>query len=205
MKCLRWLFLLQFAATLAFGQAAQQNQSHNSIDRPEAVVRSLYTKVVTLHPVGIPQGAEMKNLSPYLSKALLHKIHLFEACYAEWLRQNPDPNTKHPFGVFESGLFSGADDRSEVQAFEIEKGESLKDGSLRVYVKLTNDDPPGHPQTWRVAVIVIRENRHYVISDVIYLQDKNIPIESSLSELSKQCNGACWVGNNNQRSGLNQE
>jgi hypothetical protein len=199
MNLLRCIFLLQFAMTLALGQAAQESGLPNLPNQPEALVRSLYTEVVARHPIGIPQEADMKIFTPYLSKVLLHRIDLFQACYADWLRQNPDPNTKHPFGVFESGLFSGADERSEVQAFQIERTQSRKDGSFRVYVRLTYDDPPGHPQTWRVAVIVVRENGHYFIDDVIYLADKELHVESRLSDgLSNQCKGPHWGGDGGQ-------
>lgn len=201
MNLLRCIFLLQFATTLALGQPAQESGPPSLPNQPEALVRSLYTEVVARHPIGIPQEADMKIFTPYLSKVLLRRIDLFQACYADWLRQNPDPNTKHPFGVFESGLFSGADERSEVQAFQIERTQSQKDGSFRVIVSLTYDDPPGHPQTWRVAAIVVRENGHFVIDDVIYLVDKDIHVESRLSGgLSNQCNGPHWIGDGHQRN-----
>ena len=196
---LRYMFLLQFATILAFGQPVHDSTRSSLPNQPEALVRSLYTEVVARHPIGVPHEAEMKIFAPYLSTALNHRIDLFLGCYADWLRQNPDPNTKHPFGVFESGLFSGADERSEVQAFQIERTQSRKDGSFRVYVRLTYDDPPGRPQTWRVAAIVVRENGHFVIDDVIYLVDKDIHVESRLSGgLSNQCNGPHWIGDGHQ-------
>jgi hypothetical protein len=201
MNYLRYIFLLQFATILALGQPIRDSNPPSLPNQPEALVRSLYTEVVARHPIGIPQKAEMKIFAPYLSAALHHRIDLFLGCYADWLRQNPDANTKHPFGVFESGLFSGADERSEVQAFQIERTQSRKDGSFRVYVRLTYDDPPGHPQTWRVAAIVVRENGQFVIDDVVYLVDKDIHVESRLSGgLSNQCNGPHWVGDRHQRN-----
>jgi hypothetical protein len=195
MNLLRCILLLQFATTLALGQPSHGSQPSGPPIQPEALVRSLYSEVVARHPIGIPGGTEMKIFAPYLSKALLHRIDLFQACYADWLRQNPDPNTKPPFGLFESGLFSGADDRSELQTFQIERTQSQKDGSLRVYLRLMYADSPGHLRTWRVATIVVREDGHFVIDDVIYLKDKDIPVESRLSGgLSYQCEGSHWVG-----------
>ena len=206
MNLLRFICFLQFATTLALGQPTQESGLPSLRSQPEALVRSLYTEVVARHPIGIPQEADMKIFTPYLSKVLLHRIDLFQACYADWLRQNPDPNTKHPFGVFESGLFSGADARSEVQAFQIERTQSKEDGSFRVIVSLTYDDPPGHPETWRVATVVVRESGHFVIDDVIYLKDENIHVESRLSAgLSNQCNGPHWVRNSNPQNDVKQK
>jgi len=195
MKLLWCLVFFPLATTLALGQSAYESKPPGPPNQPEALVYSPYTEVVARHSIGIPNDADMKIFALYLSKVLLHRIDLFRACYADWLRQNPDPNTKHPFGVFESGLFSGADDRSEVQTFQLDNTQEQRDGSLRVNVRLTYEDPPGHPQTWRVATVVVRENGRFVIEDVIYPKDKNIHVESRLSEgLSNQCNGPHWVG-----------
>lgn len=70
----RCLILLHFTTTLAFGQSAQESRPPTASKQPEAMIRSLYREVVTHHPVGIPEGVDMKIFSPYLSKALLHRI-----------------------------------------------------------------------------------------------------------------------------------
>jgi len=205
MKFLRCVFLLQLATTLALGQPAHESNSRFLPNHPEALVQSLYTEVVTRHPAGIPQGADMKVFAPYLSKSLLQRVDLFLACYADWLRQNPDPNTKPPFGVFESGIFSGSNERTEPRTFHVEKAQAQKDGSFRVYVSLAYEDPPGHSQTWRVAAIVVLENGHFVVDDVIYLKDKETHVQSRLSGgLSYQCDGARWVGYGDRQKDLKQ-
>jgi hypothetical protein len=186
---------LQVATILALGQSSPRSNPPGLPNQPEALVRSLYHEVVLHHPVGIPDGADMKIFAPYMSKALLHRIDEFLACDADWLRQNPQPNLKAPFGVWESGLFSGAYERTEPRIFHIERTEPEKDGSFRVYLKLTYEDPPGHPYTWRVAAVVVREIDHFVVDDVIYLKDKDHADQSRLSEgLSYQCDGPRWVG-----------
>jgi hypothetical protein len=199
MNFLRCLLFMQFATTVAFAQPTLHRNQANSPTDPGALVRRLYHEVVLRHPVGIPRGAEMRIFAPYLSKALIHKIDLFLACDADWLRQNPEPHLKAPFGVWESGLFSGVYERTEPKLFQIERTQLERDGSFRVYVKLTYDDPPGHPQNWRVAAIVVKENGHYAVDDVIYLNDKDLDVESRLSEaLSTGCDGAHWKGDGNR-------
>jgi hypothetical protein len=122
----------------------------------------------------------------------------------DWYRQNPDPNSKPP--GLEGGLFTGDDLRAEPQAFHIERVESGKNGSLRVCVKLTHDERGESPWTWHVAAILVREDGHFVVDDVIYLRDRPQDIDVRLSEyLSQGCDGARWVGCGDQRHGLKQQ
>jgi hypothetical protein len=192
--------VLQALVVLALGQTAPRSNSHGLPNQPGAMVRRLYQEVVLHHPVGIPHGANMKIFAPYMSKALLNKIDNFVACDADWLRKNSEPGLKAPFGVSESGLFSGAYERTEPRLFHIGRTELEKDGTFRVYVGLTYEDPPGHPYTWHVAVVVVREIDHFAVDDVIYLRDKDNEDEARLSErLSYQCDGRRWVEHGDQR------
>jgi hypothetical protein len=148
----------------------------------------------------------MKVLAPFLSKNLLHKIDLARACEHDWYLKHPDRNVKPEMAWLEAGLFSGQNERTGPNAFEIERTESEKDRSVHVYVKLkwweTSDNnadirhaTPSRPVIWQVAAIVIRENGHSVVNDVIYLKDKDHNTESRLSELlTKGCEGSRWVG-----------
>jgi hypothetical protein len=158
--------------------------------------------VVARHPLGVPSGEDLKVFTPYLSKALLHRIDINFVCQHDWDRKNPDPNSKPPF--LEFGFFTGVDLRAEPRSFDIEKSLSKEDGSVLVYVKLVHDDPGGDPWTWHVAVILIRENGHFVVDDVVFLKDRPQESDVRLSEyLSKGCDGPRWVGypnpQNNQR------
>ena len=171
MNLLRCIILLGFTTPLALGQAAHQTEPASPANRPEALVRSLYQQVVARHPIGIPEGEDVKIFAPYLSKALLHRIDLASACFEDWNRQYPDPNLKPDFGWFESGLFSGDDEQALPRDFRIESSESDNDGSFRVYVTLTGEEPPAPKWTWQVAAIVLRENGHFVVDDVIYRKE----------------------------------
>jgi len=164
-------------------------------NQPEAFVRSLYTQVVARRPVGIPGGEDWKVFAPYLSKALLHRIDSALACGADWDRQFPDPNLKPEIGWLELGLFSGGDDELELRTFQVESTRSEKDGSFRVYVRLTWGYPPERPWTSSVAATVVRENGRVVIDEVTYLKDKPEDTEWRLSDgLSSGCDGPRWVG-----------
>jgi hypothetical protein len=196
------IIVLGFTTTLAIAQLVPQGKPPSMPNQPEAVVRSLYREVVARHPVGIPEDADMKIFAPHLSKALLHRIDLAVACSADEARQHPDPNLKPEIAWLEAGLFSGDDEQASPRAFHIERTQRKGDGSFRVYVRLTWGSH-SKPWIWRVAAIVIRENDHFVVDDVIYLKDENRDVDSQLSEyLSAGCEGGRWVGHRNLPSHL---
>jgi hypothetical protein len=158
------------------------------------MARNLYREVVARHPVGIPGDPDMKIFAPYLSKALLHRIDLAIACSADEARQHPDPHLKPEIAWLEAGLFSGDDEQASPRTFHIERTQSEKNGSFRVYVRLTWGSPAS-PWIWRVAAIAVLEDGHFVVDDVIYLKDENRDVDSRLSEyLSSGCDGGRWVG-----------
>jgi hypothetical protein len=142
----------------------------------------------------------MKIFAPYLSEALLHRMDVAIACADDWYRQNPEPHLKPDLGWLELGPFSGENERASPQTFLVERAQSEKDGSFRVYVRLTRAYPEGRPSIWHIAAIVIRENGHFVVDDVIYLKDEDYD-EGRLSEgLSAGCDGPSWVGFGNQQN-----
>lgn len=193
MKLFRFLVLLQLTTPFALGQAVGNSTPPSLPNEPKALVRSLYQKVVALHPLGDSVGGQLKAFAPYLSKALLHRIDLANACDADWHRQNRDPTAKPP--GLEDGLFTGDDERAEPTAFHIERVQAENDASIRVYVKLIRSDPDESPWNWNVAAILVRENGHLVVNDVIWLKDNPQGVDVRLSKyLSTGCNGPHWVG-----------
>jgi hypothetical protein len=171
-------------------------------NQPEAFVQSLYQHVVARRPVGIPWGMDWKIFAPYLSRTLLHRIDLAGACGEDWYRQNSDPNLKPEYGWLELGFFSNGDDEDELRNFQIERMESLKDGSKHVNVQLTWGWPPEKPWISHVAAVLVQENGRWVVDDVIYLkneQDKS-DVDYRLSgSLSYGCDGPRWVGNHSEK------
>jgi hypothetical protein len=193
----RCVILLQLTTILALGQLAQQSKQPTVAANPTAVVRSLYHVVVVRHPIGLPAGADMKALTPYLSKALLHRIDLAQACSTDWARQHPDPNLKPPSVWIEDGFFSGGNERALPGAFHVERVQPEKDGSFRAHVRLKYSEPAPKPY-WYVDAIVTKENSHFVIDDVVFPRD-DWDEESRLSQsLTEGCDGARWVGHGEQ-------
>jgi len=184
----------------AFGQLAGQIQPAPASAQPVALVRRLYIQVVSRHPIGVTKGADMTTFAPYLSKTLRHRIDLTAACEVDWFRQHPETGMKPNFGWLELGLFSGDGENAGPSAFQVEETQAEKDGTVRVYVKLTHAESKERPWTWRVAAVVGREDGRYVVKDVIYLRDKNNSSDVRLSKLlSNGCNGPRWIGEDNQR------
>jgi hypothetical protein len=195
MTILRCVFVLLLVASIGYGQVPQRQRQVDLPKQAEIVVRGLYQHLVSQRIGGIPTPKRMNVLSPYLSNSLTHRISQARACRDDWFRLHPKNDEKAPSTWTEFGLFSGADDRGHPRAFQIKTEESEADGSFRVYVRLTEGNPPEKPWTWQVADVVTREGGRYVIDDVIFLKDKDIDTESRLSEiLTKGCDGSRWVG-----------
>jgi hypothetical protein len=199
MNLLRLTLLLQLAMPVAFGQDAPTSKTVSPPNEPKELVWSLYEQVIARHPDGIPEDADWKIFAPYLSKGLQHRIDLAKACSDDRDRKSSDsPVIAGPVSAF--GLFSG--DESAPQTFRIEKTESEKDGSVRVYVSLKVEKPPQRPWAWPVAAVVIRDGSHFAVEDVIYIDDHIYDREADrrderLSEfLSAGCDGAQWGRDN---------
>jgi hypothetical protein len=191
---------------LALGQPAHQSKSLVIPEQPRAMVRSLYSEVVARHPVGIPKGADMKALSPYLSKSLLHRIDLARACEDDYYRGHKGSTNKPDIEWLEFGLFTGGMEQASPRAFRTEREQPEEDGSVRVNVRLTWGSP-SKPWIWRVGVIVVLENGHSLVDDVLFLsEEKPSEVESRLSELlTAGCNGPHWIGYRKQKGGLEQQ
>lgn len=206
MTFLRFTILLQFTTVLAFGQLAYSDEAPGVPKQAEAVVRSFYTEVIARHPVGIPRGADLKAVVPYLSKNLLHRIDLAVACENDYCRQHQKPKEKPQIEWLEFGLFTGGNEKVSPSAFDIERTQSEKDGSFRVHVRLTWGSP-SKPWIWHVVAVVVQEHGHFVVDDVIFLKDENLDdVESRLSvTLASGCDGPRWVGYAEQRNDLKQQ
>ncbi len=207
MNRLLCLFFLQFIAASTLAQSLPSGGPNNTRQSPDALVQSLYRQVVARHPLGLLAGSNRKIFEPYLSKALLHRIELTRSCQNDWLRQNKGQMLanqvpeKAPFAWGELGLFSGDEELSEPSSFQIERTESNKDGSFRVYVKLTENPPNHKPWSWDVAVQVKMEERRPVVDDIVYLKGDDVLTEYRLSELlTEGCNGSHWVGHGNKNT-----
>ncbi|MEP7007268.1 MAG: hypothetical protein ABI810_14885 [Sphingomonas bacterium] len=177
---------MPFLMVPAWGQVAPQGTPSALSDQPDAAVDSLYKMVMARHPLGIP---DLDVFGPYLSKKLRHEFDLTRTCFDDWRRKHPNPDLKPPVSLADYAVFSGGNKDADPQTFHIEKAESDKDGSYRVYVKFTWEGASNR-LTWYVAAVVVRENGRPVVDDVLYLKG-NRDIELRLSELLKLgCQGS---------------
>lgn len=190
-------FLLSLSLLFVLGQAAGKAQSDHITSQPGAVVQKLYHQVIVRHPLGIPSGENWKVFAPFLSGGLTRRITLARSCQNDWARQNQGKMIKEPFAWGETGFFSGAEELSEPSSFQIQGTEPTRDGSFRVNVKLTASPPNHKPWSWNVAVYVKKEERRYVVDDVVFLKGDDVPTEYRLSQiLTEGCKGSHWIGDN---------
>jgi hypothetical protein len=195
MAPLRCSIFLHFVTMLAVVQLADQLKLPNVPEQPEAMVRSFYSEVVAHHPVGIPRGQDMRALAPYLSKSLLRRINSALACEDDYYRRHQNSKEKPDIEWLEFGLFTGGNEKVSPRAFYVEGTQSEKDGFFQVSVRLTWGSPSKR-WIWRVVAVVIQEDGHFGVDDVIFEKDENLDeVESRLSEtLASGCDGPRWVG-----------
>jgi hypothetical protein len=190
----RLCFLL-LSASVAFGQSGTLKGQHSRPNESVALVTRLYDQVIARHPIGIPQGEDLKVFAPYLSSSFLHRIDLYSACTSDWHRKNAGSDLKSPVGLFENGIFSGAYEQAKPQTFHVEKTQPEENGHLRVYVRLTSVSPPASPSVWQVAVLLSRERGRLLVDDIVYLKDDNRPTDEQLPEyFSRYCQGPRFIG-----------
>jgi hypothetical protein len=189
MNYLRYIVFLFLAMAWAIGQPANKAQTTTSIQRPEKLVRSLYHEVVVRAPSGLLDGSNMRVFAPYLSKSLLRKIEVARGCEQDWLRQNQGKMVKAPFYWSEAGIFSGPNERTSPGDFHIESTHAEKNGVFRFVVSF-NYRPIDGSGSWRVTILVVREDGRFVVDEVIFPKDEVRDVDLTLSEsLSEECHG----------------
>lgn len=187
-----------------------------SVGQPEDVVHKLYRQIVKRKPLGIPFGSDKKAIWPLLSRKLIQRLETTRACESDQMRQlrleeeklrreHPDEAKMialKPSTWDEDGLFSGGNEEGIPASAIIDRTESQNDGSSHVYVKLTYHtfETGRHPHpadtfSWSVAAVVISEEGHYLVNDVLFFKENSTEIETRLSEMLLQgCDGPKWIG-----------
>jgi hypothetical protein len=172
------------------------------LQRPEVVVRQLYSYVVVHHPLGIPVREDRSALWPLLSNRLVRQLETASACENDYRRQHRPEEGKPAFGWLETGIFSGSDEQALPNKVTIEKTER-RNGTARVYLRLayretsaTHGRSPASPEgfEWRVAAIVKSERGRFVIDDILIFKTNSPRIDARLSKMFEGCNGPRWVG-----------
>jgi hypothetical protein len=148
------------------------------LDQPAVTggVQKLYSEIVARHPIGIPTGAEMRAIRPFLSKRLADQLQTAQACQADYSRRRPTPSRVSKPGWLKSGLFSGERSHASPVDAVVDRKEKQSDGSFLVYVDLEPvegliDLGDGRRSfhggySWQVEARVISENGQFVVDDV---------------------------------------
>jgi hypothetical protein len=163
------LFGMTLAAALTAGEFPAVAGQHSG-ESPRTVVADFYAAYVPNRQGGLPGGAELQRIAPFLSRRL-HGLIVAANAYVEgWVRRHPaEPavdglppgELKPPFvdGDYFSSLFEGP------KSFKVSRVVPGRKGSWNVYVRFWYE---ADAEGWEDAVIVIAERGHYKIDDVVY-------------------------------------
>lgn len=177
------------------------------LDQPVVTgdVFNLYQEIVAHHPIGIPAGAEMVAIRPYLSKRLAEQFQTVQACQDDFGRQHSAASGVSKPGWLKTSLFSGEGSHASPVDAMVDRRAKQNDGSFLVYVDLEPADAVinlGHGRrafhggyTWQVEARVVSENGRFVVDDVRIFD--RFPAEGAsqlLSESFAGCDGSHWTG-----------
>jgi hypothetical protein len=189
------------------GSAERLSDLPALLDQPAVTggVQELYEEIVSHHPIGIPRGAEMAGIRPFLSKRLTEQLHTAQACQDDYSRQHPAASESSRPGWFKFGLFSGEGSHASPIDAVVDRKEKQNDGSFSVYVDLEPVESLvtlGHGArafhggySWQVEARVISEDGRFVVDDVRIFD--SFPAEGPsdlLSESFTGCDGSHWTG-----------
>src|SRR5262249_27215019 len=156
------------ALLLALVLGSSQAES-SAVPGPRDTVDRFYATYLPGRQGGLPQGRELEQLAPFLSRRL-HGLILAALAYREaWVKRHPDEPSKDgappviykpPFvdGDYFSSLFEGP------KRFKV--WQSVLDGTEAWEVHVHFWYEPG-TQGWEDVVLVRREHARYVIDDVL--------------------------------------
>ncbi len=178
------------------------------LDQPAVTggVEKLYSEIAVRHPIGIPAGAEMKAIRPFLSKRLVERLQTARACQEDYSRQRRTTGTNVGPAWQKWGIFSGDGKRALPTHWSVDRKEPQKDGSFLVFVWIEYDHTnlghkprpaSGYPPDleWRVAAKVVAENGRFVVDDVRIFDGPSTDGPSHLlSDLFAGCEGSHWTG-----------
>jgi hypothetical protein len=189
------------------GGAERLSELPALLDQPVVTggVQKLYSEIVAHHPIGIPAGAELTAIRPFLSERLARQLQAAQACQDDYNRQHPTTSGISKPGWLKSGLFSGEAGHASPIDADVDRKEKQNDGSFLVSVALEpaealvdHDHGPrafygGYD--WRVEARVISENGQFVVDDVRIFN--HFPAEGPsrlLSDSFAGCDGSRWTG-----------
>jgi hypothetical protein len=176
-------------------------------DQPNRLIvddaRKLYEEVVSHHPIGIPAGAQMATIRPFLSKRLTEQLQTAQACEEDYFKHHPTTDSTAKPAWLKTGIFSGDGERAvPTNSFAYSSGPQ-KDGSFPVNVELmyTPDPMRALDRFWGAEARVVAEDGRFVVDNVRIFDsdssDSHRPADAPshlLSELFVGCDGPRWTG-----------
>jgi hypothetical protein len=148
MRTLRRAIVLA-AVLLAFGVPVEAAA-------PAATVEGFYRTYIAHRPAGLPDGADLERLKPYLSAHLYQLIVQANAYSREWAKKHPDDKPPFVDGDHFTSVFEGP------KSFEVAH-VGRRRSNAEVYVRFRGE--PGTPE-WTDVVVLKKEAGRYVIDDV---------------------------------------
>jgi hypothetical protein len=156
-------------------------------DGPATTVERFYATYIPNRHGGLPSGAELERLQPFLSQRLHRLIVDAWASNESWAKRHPDEPSeageppviyKPPFvdGDYFSSVFEGP------KTFKVERAVGNDARGWKVHVQFWHDaDEKG----WKDVVVVRKERGRYVIDDVLFSGAGPFNPEGRLSEILK--------------------
>lgn len=203
----RGISVFEVGGVVGTGFAERLSGLPTLLDQPAVTrgVQKLYEEIVAHHPVGIPAGADMATLRPFLSKRLAEQLQTAQDCQDDYTRQHPTTDRIPRPSWQAAGLFSGGGNHAAPVDAVVERKERQNDGSFVVYVDLEPIEAVvdlGHGRkafhggyTWQVEARVISESGQFVVDDVrIFDQFPAKGPSRLLSESFTGCDGSHWTG-----------
>jgi len=182
------------------GGAERLSDLPHLLDQPAVTggVNDFFERIVERHPIGIPTAADKTALWPFLSRRLVQKLEMAQACQDDYFHQHPNTGAGPKPAWLDSGIFTGISKRAlPLSAFATHK-EPQKDGSFAVSVQLTYVKLPGFvpdEANWGVIAKVIPEDNRFVVDDVRLFDGLDTDGPSHLlSEAFAGCDGTHWTG-----------
>ena len=123
---------------------------------PQSAVTRFYTVYIKNRPPGLPSGAALEKLRPFLSDRLYRSITAALEHQRAFAKQHPDEKPPFADGDYFSSNFEGP------ASVEILRSSRDKDRwNVRVRFRYES-------VTWEDLIVVMKERGRYVIDDVVY-------------------------------------
>jgi hypothetical protein len=153
-KILLTLFL--FAAGLVFSQSAIAQKANT----PAGVTNAFYRKYISYKMSGLPTPAQIKGISPYISKEIVDQIRADRTKQKAEMKAHPDEKPSWIEGDLFSSMFEGA---TSFRLGEVRPGDNRTEVDVHLAYKYKSD-----ATEWMDTAVLEKVNGRWVITDILY-------------------------------------